>query len=81
MIPYVNAWDKDARTGWTQFFDSPRYSSGYAAMFHTFAFTIETHMLKPYPQRVDATYQLMKSIMQYASTHHDEISDMRKKAK
>ncbi len=80
MIPYVNAWDKDARTGWTQFFDSPRYSSGYAAMFHTFAFTIETHMLKPYPQRVDATYQLMKSIMQYASTHHDEISDMRKKS-
>ena len=43
-IPYVNVWGQDAREGWAQFFDSPRYSSGYAALFNTFSFISEAHM-------------------------------------
>jgi hypothetical protein len=67
MIPYVNVWGKDARDGWTQFFDAPRFSTGYTTLFQTIGFTIETHMLKPYDMRVDATYQLMQQIIQYAT--------------
>ena len=80
MIPYVNVWGRDARTGWSQFFDSPRYSTGYAALFHTFGFTIESHMLKPYPQRVEATRELMKSIVDFASSHAEEIISIRNNA-
>lgn len=77
MIPYVNVWGRDAKMGWSQFFDSPRYSTGYATLFHTFGFTLESHMLKPYPQRVEATYELMKSIIEFASTHSEEIRSLR----
>lgn len=77
MIPYVNVWGKDARTGWSEFFDGPRYSSGYASLFNVFAFTAETHMLKPYPQRVDATYQLMKSMIAFSALHADTIKTLR----
>jgi hypothetical protein len=81
MIPYVNVWGKDAKEGWSQFFDSPRYSSGYAALFQTIGFTIETHMLKSYPLRVDATYKLMMIIAAYAATHEFELKQIRMKAK
>lgn len=80
MIPYVNVWGRDAKNGWPQFFDSPRYSTGYATLFHTFGFTIESHMLKPYPQRVEATYELMKSIIDFAASHSEEIRSLRKAA-
>lgn len=80
MIPYVNAWGRDARTGWSQFFDAPRYSTGYAALFHTFGFTPETHMLKPYNLRVKATYQLMESIINFASENAEDILSLRKKS-
>jgi Zinc carboxypeptidase len=80
MIPYVNVWGRDAKTGWSQFFDSPRYSTGYATLFHTFGFTIESHMLKPYSQRVEATYELMKSIIDYSAAHSEEILSLRSKA-
>jgi hypothetical protein len=77
MIPYVNVWGKDARTGWSEFFDGPRYSSGYASLFNVFAFTAETHMLKPYPLRVDATYQLMKSMIAFSAIHADTLKTLR----
>lgn len=73
MQYYVNAWSGDAANGWNQFFDSPRYSSGYAALFNTLSFVPETHMLKPYVQRVEATYQLMQTMIDYADQHHDGL--------
>ena len=77
MLPYVNTWNKDARLGWPQFFDAPRYSTGYATLFNTFGFTPESHMLKPYPQRVAATYQLMQCMVDFASTHAKTIKNIR----
>lgn len=63
MIPYVNFDAADPRKGWIAFYDPPRYSAGYAALFHTIAYTPETHMLKPFPQRVASTYELMQVII------------------
>jgi hypothetical protein len=50
LVPYVNVEDTDPAKGFTQFYDSPRYSSGYAALFNTISFMPETHMLNPYKQ-------------------------------
>ncbi|MCC7030980.1 MAG: M14 family metallopeptidase, partial [Chitinophagaceae bacterium] len=80
MIPYVNAWGHDAREGWAQFFDSPRYATGYAALFHTFGFTPETHMLKPYADRVKATFQLMETIFNFADLHATAIISLRRQS-
>ena len=81
LVPYVNFFGERPENGWVQFFDSPRYSSGYATLWNTFAFTPETHMLKPYHQRVRSTYALMKSFMTFAATENREIKRLRRAAK
>lgn len=77
LIPYVNAFGDAPENGWSAYWDGPRYSSGYAALWHTFAFVPETHMLKPYTQRVDATYKLMESFIAFASAHSGTIKQLR----
>ncbi|SEM80247.1 Zinc carboxypeptidase [Chitinophaga rupis] len=81
LIPYVNHFGETPDSGWTQYFDGPRYSSGYAALFHTFGFVPETHMLKPYPQRVKATYELMECFIQFVSEHSAAIKSIRDQTK
>ena len=77
MCPYVNAEDTPPNNGWTQFYDPPRFSSGYAALFQTIAWVPETHMLKPFDQRVRAAYALMKEIIALASEKADSIQSIR----
>jgi len=79
MCPYVNFEEGDPGRGWEEFYDSPRYSSGYAALFHTISFIPETHMLKPFKDRVKSTYALMQTIIEQASIHAKEIIEKRKK--
>lgn len=78
MIPYVNVEDSIPDSGWTAFYDPPRYSSGYAALFNCIAWVPETHMLKPYPQRVAATLELMKQIIQLVGSEAATIKALRK---
>ena len=81
LIPYVNYFGITPENGWTEFWDSPRYSSGYASIFSTFAFVPETHMLKPYADRVKATYELMQSFIQFTSANSNKIKELRKEQK
>ncbi|HTN47480.1 MAG TPA: M14 family metallopeptidase [Flavipsychrobacter sp.] len=77
LVPYVNHWGSTPDKGWQQFYEPPRFASGYAALFRTFAFVPETHMLKPYKQRVDATYALMKCFIYFAADKQEEIKRVR----
>lgn len=77
MVPYVNHFGDTPENGWSEFWDSPRYGSGYAALWQTFAFVPETHMLKPYEQRVKATYSLMQSFIQFTSANSETIKKLR----
>ena len=81
LIPYVNVWGDTPDKGWSDYWDSPRYGSGYAALWHTFAFVPETHMLKPYDQRVRSTYALMQSFIAFTSSHSDSIRLLREQTK
>ena len=67
MIPYVEFDNANVEKGITMFYETPRYSSGYAALFGTLSFISETHMLKPFKQRVTATYDLMRVFIEKAS--------------
>jgi hypothetical protein len=80
MCPFVNFEEANPKTGWAAYYDPPRYSSGYASLFQTISFVPETHMLKPYPERVKATYDLMVSMMEEASKHAGEILTAKKHA-
>src|SRR6187401_516463 len=81
LIPYVNAFGDTPDSGWPEFFESPRYSSGYAALWHTFSFISETHMLKPYDQRVRSTYELMKSFIDFTAKNSETIKQLRDQTK
>ena len=81
LVPYVNAFGDTPETGWTEYWDSPRYSSGYATLWHTFAFVPETHMLKSYDQRVKATYALMQCFIDFTSKNSEMISRLRNMTK
>ena len=81
LIPYVNSFGDTPENGWPEYWDSPRYSSGYAALWHTFSFVPETHMLKPYDQRVKATYALMLSFIEFTSQNSEQIKKLRDQTK
>lgn len=73
MSPYVNVEDAEPGQGWQQFYEPPRYSSGYAALFSTISFIPETHMLKPFADRVWSTYYLMQTMLQEAGAYASDI--------
>jgi hypothetical protein len=77
LVPYVNDFDKTPDVGWREFYESPRFSSGYTALFGIMAYVPETHMLKPFKQRVVANYALMQSFIKLASEHANEIKQVR----
>ncbi|HEY9168325.1 MAG TPA: M14 family metallopeptidase [Lutibacter sp.] len=80
ITPYVNVWGTTPEAGFSQFFDSPRYSTGYATMFNTLGMMVETHMLKPYKQRVSATYSLLESMIDFTLEKGIEIKELRQNA-
>lgn len=77
LVPYVNHSGETPDKGWSQFWDSPRYSTGYATLWNSFSFMPETHMLKPYAQRVAADKALMESFITFTAAHGREILDLR----
>lgn len=76
-VPYVNSEDNPPEEGFPQFLETPRYSTGYAALFQTMGFMTETHMLKPYPQRVAATRAFLDQSLFLLAEHRSEIRDIR----
>lgn len=81
LVPYVETMTDVPDSGLTGFLSPPRFSNGYVGLYNTFGFTVETHMWKPFPQRVQATYSFMKHILEIASRDKDKIGEMRKKAR
>ncbi len=80
ITPYVNVFNETPEAGFTQFMDSPRYSTGYTTLFNTIGMMVETHMLKPYKQRVEGTYELMKSFINIADADAEKIKSLRQKS-
>jgi len=79
VTPYVNAFNETPDNGFSQFFDSPRYSTGYTSLFNTIGFVVETHMLKKYAERVKATYEFMDAAIYFTDSNYQKIKEMRLK--
>ena len=77
ITPYVNVFNRPPESGFSQFMDHPRYSTGYAALWDTPGLMLETHMLKPYPSRVEGTYALMESLISLAGRYGDTLKGLR----
>ena len=77
ITPYVNVFNASPEDGFTQFNDSPRYSTGYTSLWNSLGLMIETHMLKPYKKRVEGTLSMLKSIITVSEKHQKEIQELR----
>ncbi len=80
MTPYVNSIEESPDSGITGFLETARYSTGYAALHNTIGFMPESHMLKPYHQRVDGTYKFMEHVIEIVERDGDLISKNKQKA-
>ena len=60
---------RDPRKGIRNFGSGPRFSTGYAALQNRPALLIETHMLKPYANRVQATYDIVELMLEQVGAH------------
>ena len=81
LFPYVDLKGQTPEGGIVSFNDLPRYSMGYTALFQSLSFTVETHMLKPFPQRVQATLAFMKALISWTTKHKKLIERSRLKAR
>jgi hypothetical protein len=81
LFPYVELKGETPAQGIHAFNDLPRYAMGYASLFHSISFTVETHMLKPFPARVQATLAFMEGIIAFTTENTTEIEAKRTASK
>lgn len=80
VAPYVNGFAEVPDSGLVAFYDSPRYSTGYAALFNVPGFVLETHMLKPFPKRVESTLAFLKFASTYIHQQGAELKRIKREA-
>ena len=80
LIPYINSVEETPEAGITGFIESPRYSTGYAALHNTIGFMPETHMLKAFNKRVESTYKLLQTYVDLVSRDAKIIGQNKRKA-
>jgi len=81
MCPYFETEGSTPDEGLIGFVDGPRYSTGHAALRQRIGILSETHMLKPYEDRVNATFQLQLATLAAMNEHPLELKEARAKAK
>jgi hypothetical protein len=81
MIPYVNVFGKSPESGYEAFYDSPRYSTGFFTLRQTVSLLTETHMLKPYENRVASTKLFMNHLLHCIAASSSALLKQRQSAK
>lgn len=76
-IPYVEINGLKPEKGYEAFMDTPRYATGYTSLFNILGEVPETHMLKPYSDRVKATYENMLSTIEFLDKNFAEVKKQR----
>jgi hypothetical protein len=80
LIPYVNSINETPDAGITGYIESPRYSTGYAALHNSIGFMPETHMLKSFDKRVESTYKLLQTYVDIIVRDAKIIGENKRKA-
>ncbi|HHG83675.1 MAG TPA: hypothetical protein ENJ82_02905, partial [Bacteroidetes bacterium] len=82
MCPYAQtvSWGATPDEGIVGFLETPRYATGYAALFNTIGYTTESHMLKPFQDRLSGTYSFMLNLLKLVNRDRIIIGRMRRAA-
>ena len=81
VTPYVNIFNTPPDNGFSQFLDHPRYSTGYASLWNTYGLMIESHMLKPYEERVSGTYEFLRQLILLCEAEYKAIKTTRESSR
>ena len=76
--PYVNPVQDSPDHGIAEFLETPRFSTGYAALHHTIGFMPETHMLKSFAARYDSMRALVETALDFTVRHGATIAALRR---
>lgn len=79
--PYVNPVKDTPDDGIADFLETPRFSTGYAALHHTIGFMPETHMLKPFADRYHSMRALVETALAFTVAHGEQIVALRRAAR
>ena len=77
MCPYVNPVATIPDDGIADFPDTPRFSTGWAALHHTIGFMPETHMLKPFAERLASMRALIDASIDIVAECGAQIRTLR----
>lgn len=75
IFPYVSLknWSDGIDSGITDWASSPRLSTGYFALRNRPSLLIETHMIKPYKERVFATKSVLETTFEFIKSNAGEL--------
>jgi Zinc carboxypeptidase len=79
--PYVNPVKDSPDHGIAEFLETPRFSTGYAALHHTIGFMPETHMLKPFADRYASMRALVETALDFTVANAVQIQALRRAAR
>lgn len=79
LIPYVSFMFRDPKLGINMTQEGPRFSSGFASLFHSYGMMTENHVYKNFPDRVKSVYQFICALAEFTAENSDEIKQSRKK--
>lgn len=67
LIPYVNYIFNDPKQGIAATHEGPRYSSGFASMFHSYGMMTENQIYRKFSDRVKSCYQFIRVLVEFTA--------------
>lgn len=80
ISPFIWFIDRNVKNGMKDWVAGPRFSNGYASVQNRPGLLIETHMLKPYKERVFATEAMLKGVLELVNNEYDELIEINTEA-
>lgn len=77
---YLKNWDKGLDEGLIYWPSTPRFSSGYFALQNRPMLLVETHMLKPYKERVYSTKAVLETTLEFIFNNSTELRKLNQRA-
>ncbi len=77
---YLKNWDKGLDEGLIYWPSTPRFSSGYFALQNRPMLLVETHMLKPYKDRVFVTKAVLETTMEFIFNNSTKLRELNREA-
>jgi len=77
LIPYVDYFYDDPKNGIAASLGGPRYSSGFAGLFHCYGMMTENQIYRNFADRVKSCYQFIQVLAEFTAGHSAQIQKTR----